>query len=141
MEKLLNIQSQVAVPLSAVGFLAVPARLRGLFMKGRKMYDTVTRKSRVYFSLWYNVRQAKKKRESRLSYRLKKWFLSLRPVNNYLWRRGNKKLYDNHAFNYALKAITLGFYSGYFRDGMEAQNTAILPDYPSIRELSTERKE
>lgn len=32
---------------------------------------------------------AKRKRESRLSYRLKKWFTGLRPVNNWLWRRDN----------------------------------------------------
>jgi hypothetical protein len=32
-------------------------------------------------------------------------------------------------------------WTGYCTDGAEKQNTAVLPDYPSIRELSTELSE
>ena len=59
---------------------------------------------------------------SRLSYRLKKWFLSLRPVNNWLWRRGCR----TPRLHPWMTEDCIHYYQNPF---------AILPDYPSIREL------
>ena len=84
-------------------------------------------------------------RESKWHYKLKRWFLSLRFINNWLWRRGNKK-----RIYYCLKnectRDSLGRtdcvscnWRGYCRDVYPEQNTYLLPDYPSIRELSNER--
>ena len=76
-------------------------------------------------------------RESKWHYKLKRWFLSLRWVKAWLWRRGQKSI------DYL---VDRGVYSIFFMNGHEyddsyTQNTAILPDYPSIRELSNERPE
>ena len=88
---------------------------------------------------------AKLRREGRKLFRFKRWFLSLRFVNNWLWRRANKvRIY------YCLKnecirddkgeaACSACDWRGYCRDVHPPQNTMLLPDYPSIRELSNER--
>jgi hypothetical protein len=95
--------------------------------------------------------RAKTRRESRFSYRLKKWFLSLRWVNNWLWRRANKKLDLRGAYKYeihrdygfpwrgewhASSLTTCG--DGSYRVGYQTlcpPSTFSLPDYPSIRRL------
>lgn len=85
---------------------------------------------------------------ARLSYRLKQWLLSLRWVNNWRWRRGNKVSVDYNAKWTGYLSTDEGFHEswGYWYDkgvcvhGMNGrpQNTAIFPNYPSIRELSQE---
>jgi hypothetical protein len=89
---------------------------------------------------------AKYKRESRISYRLKKWFIGLRPVNNWLWRRGNKEERSYEPFDHVsecIRSVCTENCSVAMRcmDHVFKKNTAILPDYPSIRELSTELSE
>ena len=66
--------------------------------------------------------------ESRPSYCLKKWFLGLRWVNNWLWRRKC----ETKPLHPWMTEDCIHYYQNPF---------AILPDYPSINELSTERKE
>jgi len=84
---------------------------------------------------------ARKKHESRLFYRLKKWFLGLRWVNNWLWRRGNKRLERKGAFVYRTRRFqSITQLHAYWRSEDDGC-TECMPDYPSINELSTERPE
>jgi hypothetical protein len=98
---------------------------------------------------------AMEKAHEKVSYRLKKWFLSLRWVNNYLWRRANSlntgemrgrqecwhswetqkvgepeavfsRIPPHNLFSWVSKVVT-------FRKPY----TMIFPDYSSIRELPT----
>ena len=72
-------------------------------------------------------------RESRLSYRLKRWFLSLRVVNNWRWRRGcevpKKSGYEANCkvWCWAVE-MTAKIHLG-------SAATFELPDYPSIKAL------
>ena len=92
----------------------------------------------------YKHKRAKYYRESRLSYRLKKWFVGLRPVNNWIWRRGNKE--SKHYFpefrrvSYCISdtckiCLDRGKCDDYFRD----EGAKLIPDYPSISELDNTR--
>ncbi len=91
------------------------------------------------------------KAHSRPLFRLKRWFLGLRPVNNWLWRRANKKRQQTGAcrwtgFTWVSEHTPTKeefYYSKEHRvlKRQKEGHTFILPDYPSIRELSNERPE
>jgi ribosomal protein S27E len=86
---------------------------------------------------------AKIQRESRPLYRLKKWFLGLRWVNNYLWRRQQVSIDYFRKFTDTTHRDEDGNLEQdettwcYMWDaGWPCQNTALFPDYPSIRRLA-----
>lgn len=101
---------------------------KGICDRYNPKYQTVEVKSKVSYPAWYMCCLLKIRHESRPLYRLKKWFLGLRWVNNWLWRREcethkayfadewAETYYETHALHY--KGVTLQ-----------------LPDYPSIKEL------
>jgi hypothetical protein len=89
--------------------------------------DVTLETIRKTFSLktWHERHiKAKKKRESRLSYRFKKWFIGLRPVNNYLWYRKCTSV----GMSWKLASEPCG--------SPIDQTLFLLPDYPSIRRLA-----
>jgi hypothetical protein len=110
-------------------------KMSGAITFGFPLKGMPTRRDAAVLLYHYNCRQDKLRRESRLSYRLKKWFVGLRPVNNWLWRRCQVSI------DYWWDKGNPCEFGGYLWDWGTKQNTAILPDYPSIKELSTERSE
>ena len=104
--------------------------------------ETPTRQAAEIVYKWRIARDNKIYRESRVSYRLKQWFLSLRVVNNIRWRRENKT-----PRNYM--PVLVIFWCGtsprnlcdicsfpsQCHDNVFEQMTKLLPDYPSITAL------
>ncbi len=101
-------------------------------------YEKVTIKGQVDSLTWLICRRNKEYYESRPSYRLKKWFMGLRWVSNWRWRRGCRAIEladDGVTIKYRLSKWLLE--QCLRLEGMSS--TFVLPDYPSIRELSNKR--
>ena len=98
-------------------------------------YQTVEIRSKVDDQTWVKCMHLRFQHITSLAYLIKENFTSLRPVRRWLWRRGQVSRDYWWDKSGVFNNCDLDALNGYDVDDVWDQNTAILPDYPSIREL------
>ena len=94
----------------------------------KSMHYRVCRNERIFSCNCRNRAKA----ESRLPYRLKKWFMGLRPVNNWLWRKMNK---DDQAYCTTIVDAEMAQNGTLYFVYHEIYLNKLFPDYKSIKRL------